>query len=227
MAHGICDRKTAGDSVECQYNLTIKYELYKSRKRAGRSPGRPKGGHAGRSGRRLRRSRRGLRPGSLAWHKARGGVGELPFPKLVPCMDLARWMRALAKDADLPNGRGREICRKEYKFERIIRFALNIKAGFPQGEGRAAGRPGAAGASGRSPLKPSPAGDGLACGPNASPAQACGGALPQFSGAFIQSSFEMRAQSGYNGERNQGRMCHDEKTAGPGRCGASAAGCRL
>lgn len=174
-----------------------------------------------------KKGRRGLRPGSLAWHKACGGVGERPFPKLAPCMDLARWMRALARDAGPPNGRGQEICRKEYKFERIIRFVLNIKAGFLQGEGRAAGRPGAAGASGLRPLKPSPAGDGLAYGPNASPAQACGGALPQFSGAFIQSSFEMRAQSGYNGERNQGRMCHDEKTAGPGRCGASAAGCRL
>ena len=137
MAHGICDRKTAGDSVECQYNLTIKYELYKSRKRAGRSPGRPKGGHAGRSGRRRRRSRRGLRPDSLAWHKACGGVGERSFPKLAPCMDLARWMRALARDAGPPNGRGREICRKEYKFERIIRFVLNIKAGFLQGERRA------------------------------------------------------------------------------------------
>ena len=184
------------------YNLITKYSMYK-------------------------KGRRGLRPDSLAWHKARGGVGELPFPKLAPCMDLARWMRALARDAGPPNGRGREICRKEYKFERIIRFVLNIKAGFLQGERRAAGRPGAAGASGLRPLKPSPAGDGLACGPNAPPAQACGGALPQFSGAFIQSSFEMRAQSGYNGERNQGRMCHDEKTAGPGRCGASAAGCRL
>lgn len=117
MIHGICDRKVMGDSVECQYNLVIKYELYKSRKRAGRSPGRPKGGHAGRSGRRLRRSRRGLRPDSLAWHKACGGVGERPFPKLAPCMDLARWMRTLAKDADLPNGSGQEICRKEYKFD--------------------------------------------------------------------------------------------------------------
>ena len=105
------------------YNLVIKYSMYK-------------------------KGRRGLRPGSLAWHKARGGVGERPFPKLAPCMDLARWMRALAKDADLPNGSGRKICRKEYKFERIIRFVLNIKAGFLQGEGRAAGRPGAAGASG-------------------------------------------------------------------------------
>ena len=102
--------KPRGDSVECQYNLAIKYELYKSRKRAGRSP-------AGRNGRRLRRSRRGLRPGSPAWHKACGGVGERPFPKLAPCMDLARWMWALAKDADLPNGSGREICRKEYKFD--------------------------------------------------------------------------------------------------------------
>ena len=144
MAHGICDRKTAGDSVEWMYNLIIKYIMYK-------------------------KGRRGLRPDSLAWHKACGGVGERPFPKLAPCMDLARWMRTLAKDADLPNGRGREICRKEYKFERIIRFVLNIKAGFLQGERRAAGRPGAAGASGRSPLKPSPAGDGLACGPNAPP----------------------------------------------------------
>jgi len=184
------------------YNLIIKYSMYK-------------------------KGRRGLRPDSLAWHKACGGVGEWPFPKLAPCMDLARWMRALAKDADLPNGSGRKIRRKEYKFERIIRFVFGIKAEFPQGEGRAAGRPGAAGASGLRPLKPSPAGDGLACGPNTPPAQTCGGALPQFSGAFIQSSFEMRAQSGYNGERNQGRMCHDEKTAGPGRCGASAAGCRL
>ena len=197
MAHGICDRKTAGDSVECQYNLITKYSMYK-------------------------KGRRGLRPGSLAWHKACGGVGELPFARTWP-----DGCGLLAKDAGPPNGRGREICRKEYKFERIIRFVLNIKAGFPQGEGRAAGRPGAAGASGRSPLKPSPAGDGLACGPNTPPAQTCGGALPQFSGAFIQSSFEMRAQSGYNGERNQGRMCHDEKTAGPGRCGASAADCRL
>ena len=174
-----------------------------------------------------KKGRRGLRPDSLAWHKACGGVGERPFPKLVPCTNLARWMRALARDAGPPNGSGRKIRRKEYKFERIIRFVFGIKAEFLQGEGRAAGRPGAAGASGRSPLKPSPAGDGLACGPNAPPAQTCGGALPQFSGAFIQSSFEMRAQSGYNGERNQGRMCHDEKTAGPGRCGASAAGCRL
>lgn len=97
MIHGICNRKAMGDSVECQYNLAIKYELYKSRKRAGRSPGRPKGGHAGRSGRRLRRSRRGLRSGSLAWHKARGGVGELPFPKLAPCTNLARWMRTFGK----------------------------------------------------------------------------------------------------------------------------------
>lgn len=93
--------KPRGDSVECQYNFAIKYELYKSRKKGGRS----------------RAARRGLRPGSLAWHKARGGVGELPFPKLVPCMDLARWMRALARDAGPPNGRGREICRKEYKFD--------------------------------------------------------------------------------------------------------------
>ena len=92
MAHGICDRKTAGDSVEWMYNLIIKYIMYK-------------------------KGRRGLRPDSLAWHKACGGVGERPFPKLAPCMDLARWMRTLAKDADLPNGRGREICRKEYKFD--------------------------------------------------------------------------------------------------------------
>ena len=184
------------------YNLITKYSMYK-------------------------KGRRGLRPGSLAWHKACGGVGELPFPKLAPCMDLARWMRALAKDADLPNGSGREICRTETTQARISRHVHCPQAGGLPGEGRAAGRPGAAGASGLRPLKPSPAGDGLACGPNASPAQACGGALPQFSGAFIQSSFEMRAQSGYNGERNQGRMCHDEKTAGPGRCGASAAGCRL
>ena len=179
------------------YNLIIKYSMYK-------------------------KGRRGLRPDSLAWHKACGGVGELPFARTWP-----GGCGLLARDAGPPNGRGREICRKEYKFERIIRNVFCIKAEFPQGEGRAAGRPGAAGASGRSPLKPSPAGDGLACGPNAPPAQTCGGALPQFSGAFIQSSFEMRAQSGYNGERNQGRMCHDEKTAGPGRCGASAAGCRL
>ena len=179
------------------YNLIIKYSMYK-------------------------KGLRGLRPDSLAWHKACGGVGERPFARTWP-----GGCGLLARDAGPPNGRGREICRKEYKFERIIRFVLNIKAGFPQGEGQAAGRPGAAGASGRSPLKPSPAGDGLACGPNAPPAQTCGGALPQFSGAFIQSSFEMRAQSGYNGERNQGRMCHDEKTAGPGRCSASAAGCRL
>ena len=160
------------------YNLITKYSMYK-------------------------KGRRGLRPDSLAWHKACGGVGEPPFARTWP-----DGCGLLAKDADLPNGSGREICRKEYKFERIIRNVFDIKAEFPQGEGRAAG-------------------DGLACGPNAPPAQTCGGALPQFSGAFIQSSFEMRAQSGYNGERNQGRMCHDEKTAGPGRCGASAAGCRL
>ena len=73
--------KPRGDSVECQYNFAIKYELYKSRKKGGAQPG-PLGG---------------LRPGSLAWHKARGGVGELPFPKLVPCMDLARWMRTFGK----------------------------------------------------------------------------------------------------------------------------------
>ena len=164
------------------YNLIIKYSMYK-------------------------KGLRGLRPDSLAWHKACGGVGERPFARTWP-----GGCGLLARDAGPPNGRGREICRKEYKFERIIRFVLNIKAGFLQGERRAAGRPGAAGA---------------ACGPNAPPAQTCRGALPQFSGAFIQSSFEMRAQSGYNGERNQGRMCHDEKTAGPGRCGASAAGCRL
>ena len=92
MIHGICNRKAMGDSVEWMYNLIIKYIMYK-------------------------KGRRGLRPDSLAWHKARGGVGELPFPKLAPCMDLARWMRTLAKDADLPNGSGRETCRKEYKFD--------------------------------------------------------------------------------------------------------------
>ena len=149
-----------------------------------------------------KKSRRGLRPGSLAWHKACGGVGELPFARTWP-----DGCGLLAKDAGPPNDRGRKICRKEYKFERIIRNVFGIKAEFPQGEGRvaepppaaragrapppapaparggrAAGRPGAAGASGLRPLKPSPAGDGLACGPNASPAQACGGALPQFSG---------------------------------------------
>ena len=123
MIHGICNRKAMGDSVECQYNLAIKYELYKSRKKGGAQSGPapppppPRAAPAARTARRFRRSRRGLRPGSLAWHKARGGVGERPFPKLAPCMDLARWMRTLAKDADLPNGRGREICRKEYKFD--------------------------------------------------------------------------------------------------------------
>lgn len=111
------------------YNLIIKYSLYK-------------------------KGRRGLRPGSLAWHKARGGVGERPFPKLAPCMDLARWMRALAKDADPPNGSGREICRKEYKFERIIRNVFGIKAEFPQGEGRAAGQTVPRG--GRFGLRPAP-----------------------------------------------------------------------
>lgn len=81
--------KPRGDSVECQYNLAIKYELYKSRKKGGAQPGPPEG--------RLRRSRRGLHPDSLAWHKARGGVGELPFPKLAPCTNLARWMRTFGK----------------------------------------------------------------------------------------------------------------------------------
>ena len=72
MIHGICNRKAMGDSVEWMYNLIIKYIMYK-------------------------KGRRGLRPDSLAWHKARGGVGELPFPKLAPCTNLARWMRTFGK----------------------------------------------------------------------------------------------------------------------------------
>ena len=43
MIHGICNRKAMGDSVECQYNLAIKYELYKSRKKGGAQPGPPEG----------------------------------------------------------------------------------------------------------------------------------------------------------------------------------------
>lgn len=54
------------------YNLITKYSMYK-------------------------KGRRGLRPDSLAWHKAREGVGERPFPKLALCMDLARWMRTFGK----------------------------------------------------------------------------------------------------------------------------------
>lgn len=41
------------------YNLIIKYSMYK-------------------------KGRRGLRPDSLAWHKARGGVGERPFARTWP-----------------------------------------------------------------------------------------------------------------------------------------------
>ena len=35
--------KPRGDSVECQYNFAIKYELYKSRKKGGAQPGRSEG----------------------------------------------------------------------------------------------------------------------------------------------------------------------------------------
>lgn len=102
MIHGIYDRKTAGDSVECQYNLAIKYELYKSRKKGGVQPGPPEG-----------RPRRPFRPAPPAepegaaprflglaqslWRSGRAAVSQAsPLHGLGP-MDADFWQEMLAR----------------------------------------------------------------------------------------------------------------------------------